>query len=145
MERSNCLLILVTTIKQRLAQPANQPETVKHLYPQHKNLSIKRSLRCRHCEHNVIKPEYNPSSIKYRIQLFASYHVPEVRFVKADQLVAGGKGFVTLRFVNPTIHDMTLTIMELPTEEEEKEMIDELRKTFDVSFGNEKMSKDYNF
>lgn len=123
----------VTTIKQRLAQPANQPETVKHLYPQHKNLSIKRSLRCRHCEHNVIKPEYNPSSIKYRIQLFASYHVPEVRFVKAEALTAGSSS-VTLRIINPTMNDMTITIMDLPTEEEEKSLIEEMRKTFDVSF-----------
>lgn len=125
--------ILVTTIKQRLAQPANQPETVKHLYPQHKNLSIKRSLRCRHCEHNVIKPEYNPSSIKYRIQLFASYHVPEIRFVRSDPLLPGEGAFVTLKIINPTINDMTITIMELPTEDEENALIEEMRKTFDAS------------
>lgn len=124
----------VTTIKQRLAQPANQPETVKHLYPQHKNLSIKRSLRCRHCEHNVIKPEYNPSSIKYRIQLFASYHVPEIRFVKAEPMTTGGSAAITLKIINPTMNDMTITIMDLPTAEEEKIMIEEMRKTFDVSF-----------
>lgn len=123
----------VTTIKQRLAQPANQPQTVKHLYPQHKNLSIKRSLRCRHCEHNVIKPEYNPSSIKYRIQLFASYHVPEIRFVRSEPLVAGASPFITLKIINPTINDMTITIMDLPTEDEEKILIEEMRKTFDVS------------
>lgn len=121
-------------MKQRLAQPANQPETVKHLYPQHKNLSIKRSLRCRHCEHNVIKPEYNPSSIKYRIQLFASCHVPEIRFVRSDPLTAGGSSFITLKIINPTNNDMTITIMDLPTEEEERILIEEMRKTFDVSF-----------
>lgn len=119
---------------QRLAQPANQPGTVKHLYPQHKNLSIKRSLRCRHCEHNVIKPEYNPSSIKYRIQHFASCHVPEIRFVKADPPVGDGSFTVTLKIINPTNNqDMTITIMDLPTEEEENVLIEEMRKTFDVS------------
>jgi dynactin-4 len=122
----------VTNIKQRLAQPANQPETVKHLYPQHKNLSIKRSLRCRHCEHNVCKPEYNPSSIKYRIQLFASYHVPEVRFVKCDPLTPGQNAYITLKIINPTINDMNITIMDLPTEEEEHILIEEMRKSFEV-------------
>lgn len=116
-----------------MAQPANQPDTVKHLYPQHKNLSIKRSLRCRHCEHNVIKPEYNPSSVKYRIQLFASYHVPEVRFVKSKLLVAGASASIILKIINPTMHDMTITIMDLPTEEEEKILIEDMRKTFEVS------------
>lgn len=127
-------MLSVTTIKQRLAQPANQPETMKHLYPQHKNLSIKRSLRCRHCEHNVIKPEYNPSSIKYRIQLFASFHVPEIRFVRSDPLKAGEGAFITLKIINPTINDMNITIMDLPSEEEEKILIEEQRKTFDVRF-----------
>lgn len=107
---------------------------MKHLYPQHKNLSIKRSLRCRHCEHNVIKPEYNPSSIKYRIQLFASLHVPEIRFVRSDPFVVGESAFITLKLINPTMNDMTVTIMDLPTEEEEKAIIEEMRKNFDVSY-----------
>ena len=28
------------------------------------------------CEHNLSKPEYNPTSIKFKIQLAAYYHVP---------------------------------------------------------------------
>lgn len=127
------LFFLVTTIKQRLTQPANQPETVNLLYPQHKSLSIKRSLRCRECEHNVIKPEYNPGSIKYRIQLFASYHVPEVRFVKCESLKSGSNSYLTLKLINPTIYDMTITIMELPTVEEELSLIEEVKKNFEVS------------
>lgn len=127
------LKIPVTNIKQRLSQPANQPEIVNNLYPQHKSLSIKRSLRCRQCEHNVIKPEYNPSSIKYRIQLFASCHVPEVRFVKCDPLVVGETSFLTLKLLNPTIHDMTITIMDLPTIDEEQIIIEEMRKGFEKS------------
>jgi dynactin 4 len=121
----------VTTIQQRMTQPANQPESVKHLYPQHKNLSIKRSIRCRHCEHNVIKPEYNPTSIKYRIQQFASSHVPEVRIVKCEPLKAGKNAFITIKISNPTMNDMTITIMDLPTEDEEKVMIEEMRKDFE--------------
>jgi dynactin-4 len=106
---------------------------VKHLYPQHKNLSIKRSIRCRHCEHNVIKPEYNPTSIKYRIQQFASSHVPEIRIIKCDQLVPNKIAMVTLKITNPTMNDMTITVMDLPTEDEEKMMIEEVRKRFDRS------------
>ncbi|KAG5673323.1 hypothetical protein PVAND_003383 [Polypedilum vanderplanki] len=121
----------ITTIQQRFTQPANQPESVKHLYPQHKNLSIKRSIRCRHCEHNVIKPEYNPTSIKYRIQQFASSHVPEVRIIKCDQLVPNKSALITLKITNPTMNDMIITIMDLPTEEEEKMMIEEMRKNFE--------------
>ena len=50
---------------------------------------IKRSQRCRRCEHNLSKPEYNPTSIKFKIQLAAYYHVPELVIYKVDKLVAG--------------------------------------------------------
>lgn len=126
--------MIVTTLEQRFTQPSTQPESVKHLYPQHKNLSIKRSIRCRHCEHNVIKPEYNPTSIKYRIQQFASSHVPEIRIIKCDQLFKNKNASITLKMTNPTMNDMTITIMELPTEDEEKMMIEEMRKNFEVKF-----------
>lgn len=82
----------------------------------------------------MIKPEYNPSSIKYRIQLFASLHVPEIRFVRSDPFVVGESAFITLKLINPTMNDMTVTIMDLPTEEEEKAIIEEMRKNFDVSY-----------
>lgn len=130
-------LKLVTTVKQRLAQPSNQPINVKNLFPQHKSLSIKRSLRCKQCEHNVIKPEFNPSSIKYRIQMCASVHVPEVRLVKCPSITMANMSAnnatiqIQLKLSNPTAHDMKITIMDLPTDEEEGLMIEDLRKCFE--------------
>ncbi|OBS75145.1 hypothetical protein A6R68_14294, partial [Neotoma lepida] len=59
----------VTTLQQRLLQPDFQPVSASQLYPRHKHLLIKRSLRCRKCEHNLSKPEFNPTSIKFKIQL----------------------------------------------------------------------------
>uniref|UniRef100_A0A182SSW9 Dynactin subunit 4 n=1 Tax=Anopheles maculatus TaxID=74869 RepID=A0A182SSW9_9DIPT len=123
--QSEVNLKTVTTLTQRLAQPANQSASVSQLYPQHKLLSIKRSLRCRQCDHNVIKSEYNPSSIKYRIALFAAYHVPDVRLVSCEPLQDGSEAALLLRITNPTINEMTITIMELPTLEEEQLMIQE--------------------
>lgn len=65
------LFILVTSLNQRFSQPDLQPEKTSDLSPIHKHLFIKRSQRCRECEHNVYKPEYNPSSIRFKIQLAA--------------------------------------------------------------------------
>lgn len=64
-------LMEITTLDQRFMQTDLQPVTVDKMFPIHKQLSIKRSLRCRNCEHNVSKPEYNPASVKFKIQLFA--------------------------------------------------------------------------
>lgn len=46
------VLWTVTTLKQRLLQPDFQPICASQLYPRHKHLLIKRSLRCRVCSHN---------------------------------------------------------------------------------------------
>lgn len=98
----------VTSIEQRLNQIAIQPPSVGLLYPQHKTLNIKKSLRCRQCEHNVMKPELNPNSIKYRIQLFAVFHVPEVRLVEVN-----GFKDVKIKLINPTMYDMTVNFVAL--------------------------------
>uniref|UniRef100_A0A8D8I6N8 Dynactin subunit 4 n=4 Tax=Culex pipiens TaxID=7175 RepID=A0A8D8I6N8_CULPI len=126
----------ITTLQQRLAQPAKQPFTVNKLYPQHKLLSIKRSLRCRQCDHNVTKSEYNPSSIKYRIAMFAAYHVPEVRFIRCEPLKLNQEAILLLKLINPTINDMTITIMELPTDEEERLMIEELKLSAEATISS---------
>lgn len=125
----------ITTLKQRLQNPSLQPVNVHNLYPQHKAISIKRSLRCKQCQHNVIKPEFNPPSIKYRIQLFASAHIPDVRLVKCPKFVLGSNETYTiqLRLTNPTLHDMTITIMDLPFGEEEDLIIAEIRSSFEKS------------
>ncbi|KAK1789393.1 hypothetical protein P4O66_015324 [Electrophorus voltai] len=61
----------VTTLRQRLLLPDFQPAGASQLHPKHKHLLMKRSLRCRKCEHNLSKPEFNPTSIKFKIQLVA--------------------------------------------------------------------------
>jgi dynactin 4 len=45
-------------------------------------------LYCR-CEHNLSKPEYNPTSIKFKIQLAAYYHVPEIVIHRVGNLAHG--------------------------------------------------------
>ncbi|XP_046392349.1 dynactin subunit 4 [Ischnura elegans] len=116
----------ITTMMQRLAHPEFQPAITSKLLPRHKHLLVKRSLRCRTCEHNVCKPEYNPSSIKFKIQLAAFYMVPEIRIVKcvAPMREEGGTdvdGKLIVLLVNPTQHQMKVQFLPLPTAEEEEE------------------------
>merc|ERR1719471_2663839 len=52
---------------------------------------IKRSQRCRRCEHNLSKPEYNPTSIKFKIQLVIKVTNPSntgtvLEFLDLDKL-----------------------------------------------------------
>lgn len=61
-------------------------------------------LRCRVCERNISKPEYSPVSIKFKIQLNAYYHVPQIRIMSPinELLTPGGKARIVLRLANPT-------------------------------------------
>lgn len=118
-------LAAVTTLRQRLHLPAVQPHTVDGLHPAHKCLSIKWSVRCGQCEHYVIKPEFNPTSIKYRIHSLASGHVPVVRMMPptsgardADglQLVRPGDQFaVHVKLINPMVYEMRVRLTAAPS------------------------------
>ncbi|CAH8607349.1 unnamed protein product [Schistosoma bovis] len=71
----------ITNIHQRHLAPQIQPRYTSNLEPRPKSLVVKRSMRCRVCEHNLCKADFSPSSIKFRINLNALYHVPELRFI----------------------------------------------------------------
>ncbi|XP_023325806.1 dynactin subunit 4 isoform X3 [Eurytemora carolleeae] len=106
-------LFNVTTLEQRFAQLEFQPETFINIYPTHKHLMIKRSQRCRKCEHNLSKPEYNPTSIKFKIQLAAYYHVPELIIYSLDTLVKDKVSQFVIKVVNPTNSGSVLEFIEL--------------------------------
>uniref|UniRef100_A0AAR2IQ26 Dynactin subunit 4 n=1 Tax=Pygocentrus nattereri TaxID=42514 RepID=A0AAR2IQ26_PYGNA len=91
----------VTTLRQRLLQPDFQPAGASQLHPKHKHLLMKRSLRCRKCEHNLSKPEFNPTSIKFKIQLVAVSYIPEVRIMSIPNLRHLKESQVLLTLTNP--------------------------------------------
>ncbi|GAB1301771.1 Dynactin subunit 4 [Apodemus speciosus] len=102
----------VTTLQQRLLQPDLQPVSASQLYPRHKHLLIKRSLRCRKCEHNLSKPEFNPTSIKFKIQLVAVNYIPEVRIMSIPNLRYMKESQVLLTLTNPVENLTHVTLLE---------------------------------
>ncbi|XP_008418187.1 dynactin subunit 4 isoform X1 [Poecilia reticulata] len=104
----------VTTLRQRLLQPDFQPAGASQLHPRHKHLLMKRSLRCRKCEHNLSKPEFNPTSIKFKIQLVAVSYIPEVRIMSIPNLRYMKESQVLLTLTNPVenITHVTLAVCE---------------------------------
>lgn len=105
----------ITTLEQRLQRPDVQAESVNELRPQHRQFLVKRSQRCRVCEHNISKPELCPQSTKFKIQLAAFYHVPEVRIVTCEPLRPGKSSELLLKFCNPTQHQTQVTLLSLHT------------------------------
>jgi len=110
-------LTQVTNIEQRLANPEQQPQTVDKLFPRHKHVLTKCSQRCRECEHNLSKPEFNPCSIKFKIQLVAHQNVPEIRLMRMPTLTLDKEGPVTLTLTNPL--DTMTRVTLLPDDRED--------------------------
>lgn len=105
----------VTTLEQRLKHPDVQAERVDELRPQHRQLLVKRSQRCRTCEHSVTKSDLCSQSTKFKIQLSAFYHVPELRIVTCEPLRRGKSSELLLKFCNPTQHQTQVSLLALDT------------------------------
>ncbi|XP_053210873.1 dynactin subunit 4-like [Panonychus citri] len=107
----------ISTIEQRLMQIEIQPGPVEKFYPISKMLYVKRSLRCKECDHNLIKPEYNSSSIKFKIQLSAYYDIPEVKIASKPKLYPFSESTVELTFKNPYQYGMNISLHPLNEDE----------------------------
>merc|ERR1719431_1440562 len=121
-------LFSLTKLSQRLGQLELQPDNIKDVFPRHKHLMIKRSQRCRRCEHNLSKPEYNPTSIKFKIQLAAYYHVPEIVIYRVGGLVVGEEAKFVIKVVNPTNTGTELQFLSIQAYQAIKEQEEEERE-----------------
>jgi hypothetical protein len=60
--------------------------------------------------------EYNPASIKFKIQLSAYYHIPEIkllRFPAKESLIPGKSVDFMIKIINPTQHPTFIEILDL--------------------------------
>jgi len=109
----------VCTMKQRLAAPDVQPISRSQLHPLRKHLQVKRSLRCKDCDHYVLKPEYNAASIKFKICCTATHHVPEVRIKNVPALSIEKTSEVIITITNPVERQINCTLVPLNLPEDE--------------------------
>lgn len=135
-------LCRITRLEQRLMQIDTQPSLTADVYPRHKHLVVKRSQRCRICEHNLSKPEYNPSSIKFKIQLAAFYHVPElIIYQLANNELTAGKDFnFMLKVTNPAQHPTYIELFDLDDYFEQEEISNNKSSNEGKQDGDQNMS-----
>lgn len=107
----------MSSSEQRLNQIETQPEVVNRFFPISKMLSVKRSLRCKVCEHNLIKSEYNPCLIRLKIQLSAYYHLPEVKIKDVSNLKYNEPSRIELTMKNPSCNNMKVLLSQNPDQD----------------------------
>ncbi|KAJ6667839.1 hypothetical protein lerEdw1_016160 [Lerista edwardsae] len=114
------ILCTVTTLRQRLLQPDFQPICASQLYPRHKHLLIKRSLRCRIFSGGTVKspdlqelnsdPRLVLALSKIKIKL--SNYIPEVRIMSIPNLRYMKESQVLLTLTNPVENLTHVTLKE---------------------------------
>lgn len=105
----------VSALDQRLLNVTIQPVDTNQLWPSPTKLLGKRSKRCRVCLHNMIKPELAPDSIRYKMQLFATLHVPTLSVLEVPELTLGKTTKVLVQISNPL--DQAVEISLVPKSE----------------------------
>ncbi|KAK7111844.1 hypothetical protein V1264_011411 [Littorina saxatilis] len=103
----------VTYLSHRLNAPEFQPPATKDLRPVHKHLLVRRSLRCRECDHNLSKPDFNPLSIKFKIQLIALNHIPEIRIMAPATFSVNKETVVTFTLSNPSVYSTVVKLLPI--------------------------------
>eukprot|EP00730_Choanoeca_flexa_P002123 TRINITY_DN10923_c0_g1_i1.p1 TRINITY_DN10923_c0_g1~~TRINITY_DN10923_c0_g1_i1.p1 ORF type:complete len:510 (+),score=128.48 TRINITY_DN10923_c0_g1_i1:3-1532(+) len=102
-------LSLLSTPRQLLNCPDTQPSQASALPPFRKSLLAKRSKRDKESQHNLVKPELNPSSCKFKLHHFAISNVPSVTIESAEGLAPGQTSTVVLRVSNPLDSELAVT------------------------------------
>jgi len=106
----------VASLSQRFQNLAVQPQSTNDVWPAPCKLLVKRSRRCRVCLHNMIKPELSPESIRYKMQLFASLHVPNLQFIDIPKLTVGEEAKVTFVLSNPLDQAIEIVLSDTQSE-----------------------------
>ncbi|VDN18103.1 unnamed protein product [Gongylonema pulchrum] len=74
----------VATLMQQIKQPLANG---RPLFPVRIPLAGRHSVRCKQCDHSLCKGEYSPTSIKFKIQVLAGTHVPDIRLSRPVALI----------------------------------------------------------
>ncbi|CAF0759649.1 unnamed protein product [Brachionus calyciflorus] len=106
----------ITSINQRHANPDFQPSKASELYPLNKFYQSKESKRCSGCEHNVLKPESNVISIKFKLHQMALFLVPEVRIMTIPKWTLNEENEVILSITNRYESDVTVSFVNIDNE-----------------------------
>uniref|UniRef100_A0A0N5B069 Dynactin subunit 4 n=1 Tax=Syphacia muris TaxID=451379 RepID=A0A0N5B069_9BILA len=95
----------------KLEQQIKQPLLLLNsLNPIKTSLLGRKGIRCKQCDHSLCKSEYNPSSVKFKIQVLATQYVPDVRISRPPKVTIGQWSNIYLTVLNFSASTMQLTL-----------------------------------
>lgn len=104
----------VTRLEQRYLDPAQQPSSVRELWPRPLQLSGKKLHRCKGCDHILLKADLSLASVRFKIQQMALHCFPRIRLLTWPKLHLGEPSKVLLSFSNPVNYPISLSFLPCP-------------------------------
>ncbi|CAJ0928902.1 unnamed protein product, partial [Mesorhabditis belari] len=80
------------------------------LLPVRLPLKGRKAIRCRKCEHHLLKLDYSPNAINYKISAFARNTIPEIRLSRGVELVVGQQSSILLTLLNHSENGMQIIL-----------------------------------
>ncbi|ORX56034.1 hypothetical protein BCR36DRAFT_320825 [Piromyces finnis] len=119
----------LTSLKQKLNQPEDQPRYLKQLRIHRIPLRVKLQTKCDKCEKILVKQEVQkmkkPSNIRFSIKSFARDYIPNIfiqKIIPNNKLHKDIPVQVLLKFVNPLSQEISVSISTLPNKQNEDKM-----------------------
>ena len=106
----------IPTLQQRLLDPLHQPTNVDQFTPRPLHLRGKKLLRCKGCDHILLKAEINPSSIRFKIHQIALHSFPQIRIFEPPKLQPDQHCDVLLSITNPLNSIVSISFSQLSAE-----------------------------
>eukprot|EP01116_Phalansterium_solitarium_P001291 TRINITY_DN11087_c0_g1_i1.p1 TRINITY_DN11087_c0_g1~~TRINITY_DN11087_c0_g1_i1.p1 ORF type:complete len:427 (-),score=107.36 TRINITY_DN11087_c0_g1_i1:222-1502(-) len=94
-------LAKVSTLEQRLQQPASQSRNIGELYPRRRQLLVRCSKRCVRCDKLLIKPKLSPTKTDFERLHIALTFIPRITIMAVPTLVVGQESELRLKLRNP--------------------------------------------
>lgn len=113
----------LTTIEQKLLDPSHQPSHVKDLWPHPLPLISRKTIRCRGCDHILLKPDVNVNLVRFKIQHVAIQVVPRIRLINVPKLTLGDPSLVPVSITSPVSYNMSISFNQLSSSKNLKEIL----------------------
>jgi|UniRef100_A0AC35GD51 dynactin-4 len=88
------------------------------LYPNNLPLTSRRSLRCNVSDHGLVRSEYNPTAVNFRVKAFAYQYVPDIKMVRPTKLFLKADWPLFLYISNSTAVPVKIKVQPLNIEDD---------------------------
>ena len=113
----------LVTIEQKLLDPSHQPTHIKDLWPHPLPLISRKTIRCRGCDHILLKPDVNVNLVRFKIQHVAIQVLPRIRLINVPKLSLGELSLVPVSITSPVSYNMSISFKQVASFKNLKEIL----------------------